>query len=158
MILQSAPPTDNQKDFLKVWAADIGAQVAAGKNVKIFHQFRIGDKYNRWPSMKKMLDIVCAMGGIDMTTDTVMHYDGMDGAEKKRILSDININWKIRVVMTITTITAGVDFNAPDWLDRLFTCISEFQNPREVVQRLSCARHIREDKVYVVKIFPQLKV
>ena len=61
-----------------------------------------------------------------MTTDTVMHYGGLDGAEKKRILSDINIHWKVRVVMTNTAVTAGVDFNVSDWFDRLYACISGF--------------------------------
>jgi hypothetical protein len=143
------------KEFLKAWAADIGAQVAAGKNVMVFHQFR--NERDMWPSMKQMMQIICDVGGIDMATDTVMHFGGMDGADKKLILSDINTHWKVRVVMTNTAVTAGVDFNVPNWFDRLYACISGFQNPREVVQWLSRARHIKEDKVYVVKICPKMQ-
>jgi hypothetical protein len=40
----------------------------------------------------------------------------------------------------------------------LYACISGVQNPRDIVQWLSRTRHIREDKVNVVKICPQLKV
>ena len=72
-----------------MWAADIGAQVAAGKIVMVFYQFRVEDKHNRWPSMKQMMQIICDVGGIDMVTGTVMHFGGMYGVEKKRILSDI---------------------------------------------------------------------
>ena len=50
----------------------------------------------------------------------------MDIAEKKRILSNITENWKVRVVMTNTAVTAGVDFSVPDWFDRLYACISGF--------------------------------
>ena len=74
--------------------------------------------------MKQMMEIICKVTGIDMTADTVMHYGGMDSDEKKRILSDINTHWKVRVVMTNSAVTAGVDFNVPDWFDRLYACIS----------------------------------
>ena len=63
-----------------------------------------------------------------------MHYGGMDNAEKKRILSNIKENWKVRVVMTNTAITAGVDFSVSDCFDRLYACISGFLNPREIVK------------------------
>jgi hypothetical protein len=105
-----------------------------------------------------MMQIICDVGGIDMATDTVSHFGGMDGAEKNRILDDINTTWKVRVVMTNSAVTAGVDFNVHNWFDRLYACITGYQNPREVVQWLSRARHIKEDKVYVVKICPKLQV
>jgi len=35
--------------------------------------------------------------------------------------------------MTNTAVTTGVDYNVPDWFDRLYACISGFQNPREIV-------------------------
>ena len=81
----------------------------------------------------------------------------MDGAEKKRILSDINTNWKVRVVMTNLAVTAGVDFNVHNWFDRVYACITGYQNPREVVQWLSRGSHIKENKVYVVKICPKVQ-
>jgi len=139
MIMESADSSFETMEWLKAWAASIGEQVRSGKNVMVFHQFRKEDKYNRWPSMKQMMEIICKVGGIDMTTDTVMHYGGMDGDEKKRILSDINTHWKVRVVMTISAVTAGVDFNVHNWFDRLYACISGYPNPREVVQWLSRA-------------------
>ena len=52
----------------------------------------------------------------------------MDSAEKKRIHSNIKENWEVRVVMTNTTVTAGVDFNVPDRFDRLYACITGFQS------------------------------
>ena len=158
MIMESADSNFETMKWLKAWAASIGEQVRAGKNVMVFYQFRKEDKYNRWPSMKQMMEIICKVGGIDVTTDTVMHYGGMDGDEKKRILSDINTHWKVRVVMTNSAVTAGVDFNVPDWFDRLYACISGYQNPREVVQWLSRARHIRENVVFIAKICPGLEV
>ncbi len=114
MIMESADSSFETMEWLKAWAASIGEQVLAGKNAMVFYHFRNEDKYNRWPSMKQMMEIICRMGGIDMATDTVMHYGGMDGAEKKRILSDINTQWKVRVVMTNSAVTAGVDFNVPN--------------------------------------------
>jgi hypothetical protein len=98
----------------------------------VFHQFR--NERDMWPSMKQMMQIICDVGGIDMATDTVSHFGGMDGADKKLILSDINTHWKVRVVITNTAVTAGVDFTVPNLFDRLYACISGFQNPREVVQ------------------------
>jgi hypothetical protein len=149
MIMQAVNQTNETKEWLKAWAADIGAQVATGKNVMVFYPFK--HEKPIWPSMTQMMALICDEGGIDIS-DTVMHYGGMDSAEKNRILSNINENWKVRVVMTNTAVTAGVDFNVPDWFDRLYACISGFQNPREIVQWLSRARHIKENKVYVVKI------
>ena len=32
--------------------------------------------------MKQMMEIICEVGGINMTTDTVMHCGEMDGDEK----------------------------------------------------------------------------
>ena len=103
------------------------------------------------------MEMICKVEGIDMTIDSVMHYGEMDAAKKKWILSDINTHWNVHVVMTNTTVTAGVDFNVPDWFDRLYACITGFQNPREVVQWLSRARHIRENVVFVAKVFPRLE-
>ncbi len=77
-----------------------------------------------------------------MPTDTVMHFGGMDGNEKKRIPSDINTHWKVRVVMTNSAVTADVDFNIPNRFDQMYEYISGYQNPREVVQWLSRTRHI----------------
>ncbi len=64
-------------------------------------------------------------GGTDLS-DTVTHYGDMDNVEKKRVLSNIDENWKVRVVMTNTAVTAGVDFTVPDWFYRLYACISRF--------------------------------
>ena len=44
-----------------------------------------------WPSMTQMMALICDEGGIDIS-DIVMHYGGMDNAEKKRILSNITEN------------------------------------------------------------------
>jgi hypothetical protein len=90
IIMESADSSFETMDWLKAWAENINEQVHAGKNVMVFYQFRNDDRYKRWPSMKQILEIVCKVGGIDMATDTVMQYGGMDGHEKKRILSDIN--------------------------------------------------------------------
>ncbi len=71
------------------------------------------------------MTLIRKQGGIAIS-DTAMDYGGMDSAEKRCILSNINENWKARVVMTNTAVTAGVDFNVPNWFDRLYTCISGF--------------------------------
>ncbi len=84
MIMQTANSSFQTKKWLKVWAADIGAQVKRGKNVMVFFQFRY--ETAKWPSMNQMMEIICAVGEIDMNTDTVMHNGRMDGVEKKRIL------------------------------------------------------------------------
>jgi hypothetical protein len=47
MILGSADFSFETMDWLNAWAASIGERVRAGKNVMIFHQFQIEDKYNR---------------------------------------------------------------------------------------------------------------
>jgi hypothetical protein len=155
MIMQPADSSFKTKEWLKVWTAYIGAQVKDGSNVVVFYPF----KYEKdiWPSMMQIMDIICAVGGIDQTTDTVMHYGGMDGVEKKRMLSGIITHWKARVVMTNLAVTAGVDFNVPNWFDMSYACISGYQNPREVVQWLSRARHIRENVVFVAKVFSRME-
>ncbi len=95
----------------------------------VFHPFN--HEKEIWPSMNQMMEIICAVGDIDMNTDTVMHYDGKEGTERKRILSDINSNLKVRVVMTISAVTAVVDFSVKDWLDRLYACVSGYQDPKK---------------------------
>jgi len=50
-----------------------------------------------------------------------------------------------------------VDFNVPNWFDRLYAYITGNQNPREIVQWLSIARHLRENLVFVAKVFPKLE-
>jgi hypothetical protein len=81
----------------------------------------------------------------------------MDEEEKTRILGNIGQKWMKRVVMTNSAATAGVDFT-PRWFHRMYACVSWYQNPREIVQWLSRARNIVENKVYVVKISPRLKL
>ncbi len=49
--------------------------------------------------------------GIDKEKDTVMHYGGMDKKWKALILSNVKLNWRKRVVMTNTVVTAGIDFD-----------------------------------------------
>ena len=125
MIMQSANSSFETKEWHKVWAANIGAQVKSGKNIMVFFQFRY--ETDNWPSMNQMMEVICAVGEIDMNTDTVMHNGGMDGVEKKRILADINMHWKKRVVMTNSAVTAGVDFNVHNWFDRLYECVARNQ-------------------------------
>jgi len=110
MIIQSVNHGFETKEWLKAWAADIGARVADGKNVMVFYPF----KYEKamWPSMTQMMALICDEGSIDIS-DTVMHYGGMDNAEKKRILSNINEIWKVRVDITNSAVTAGVDSASP---------------------------------------------
>jgi len=58
--------------------------------------------------------------------------------------------------MTNAAVTAGLDFNVK-WFHRLHTCVARNQNPREVVQWLSRARHIIENDVFLVTISPHIK-
>ncbi len=60
--------------------------------------------------------------------------------------------------MMTSAVTAGVDFNVPNWFDRLYACISGYQNPREVIQWISRARHIHENVVFIAKNCPGLEV
>jgi hypothetical protein len=118
LIIQAVDSNLQTKNMLKVWVADIGAQVAAGKNVMVFYLFKYETDF--WPSMMQTRHIICAVGDIDMTTDTdVMHYDGMLGATKKLILSGINTYWNIYVAMPNTVVTSGVNFSVPDRFVRL---------------------------------------
>jgi hypothetical protein len=133
---------------------EIGKQIAAGKNVMVFYSFKVEKMY--WPSMHQIMSTICHHGGIDEDKDTVMHYGDMDGAEKALILNDLNKHWRKRVVMTNSAVTAGVDF-AQLWFHRLYACVSGFQNPREIIQCLSRARHIIDNEVFVVKISPSLR-
>ena len=62
---------------------------------------------------------ICHHGGIDVDTDTVMHYGGKDEEEKTRILGNIGQQWMKRVVMTNSAVTAGVDFT-PRWFHSMY--------------------------------------
>ena len=77
--MQSIDSKFETKEWLKAWAASIGDQVRAGKNVMVFYPFK--HEKEIWPSMKQKMEIICTVGRINMTTDTVMHYGGMDGQE-----------------------------------------------------------------------------
>ena len=92
----------------ETWATEIGSQVAAGKNVMVLYPFKAQKTY--WPSMHQIMSMICNIGGIDEKKDTVMHFGDMDGEEKARVLSDLNTNYRKRVIITNTAVTAGVDF------------------------------------------------
>jgi hypothetical protein len=100
--------------------------------------------------------MICKIGGIDEEKGTVKHFGDMDGETKALVLIDINRHWRKRVVMTNASVTAGLDFTMK-WFHRLYTCVAGNQNPREVVQWLSRARHIIENDVFVVTISPHIK-
>ena len=153
MYLTSVPKSVKQSQWLIQWATHIGQQVAKGKKVMVFYPFK-NEKLS-WPSMAQIMDQICKVGGIDRDSDTVMHFGDMDKKQKATILSDINTHWRKRVVMTNSAVTAGVDFTVMHF-HKLYACASGFQNPREIVQWLSRARHIIDNEVHVVKISPGL--
>ena len=62
-----------------------------------------------------------------------------------------------RFVMTNSSVIAGISFDVKDWFHMLLACVSGFQSPWEIVQRLSRARHIIDNQVHIVKICPNFK-
>ena len=154
MYLTSVPNETDLRDWLIQWATDIGKQVAGGKNVMVFYPFKV-EKFS-WPSMDQIMKQICKSAGIDQASETLMHFGNMDKKERATILSDLNTHWQKRVVMTNSAVTAGVDFTVTHF-HRLYVCASGFQNPREMIQWLSRARHLIENEVHVVKICPWLK-
>ena len=154
MYIKSVANTEKQTEWLKKWALEIGTEVARGKNVMVFYPFKRENAY--WLDMHQILSLICSAGGIDEAKDTVKHFGEMDGKEKARILSGINLHWKKRVVLTNAAVTAGLDFNE-DWFHRSYACVSGNQNPREVIQWLSRARKLKENEVYIVTISPRIK-
>ena len=87
-------------NYLKLWAMDIGARVAAGKNVMVFYPF-VKEKENYWFSMRQLMAIICDYGNIDMESDTVMHCATMDDEIKLTVLGDITAQWQKRAGMRI---------------------------------------------------------
>ena len=134
------PKGTDSKKWLTARAYDIGRQVSAGKNVMIFYPF-IKENAN-WPSTNHVMAAISAIGDIDEERDTVMHNNIMDGKDKKRVLPNIWIEWQKRVVMTNTSVTAGLNFDVTGWSHMSYDCVSNFQSPREIIQWLSRARHI----------------
>jgi hypothetical protein len=70
-----------QKDKLTAWAIEFDRHVEIGKNVMVFFTFNHDTRY--YPSMKQIMSTSCRFDGIDMDTDIVMQYGGMDEEEVK---------------------------------------------------------------------------
>ncbi len=81
-----------------------------------------------------------------------MHNSQMAGKKKKQVLSNVRVEWKRRVVMTNTPITASLNLDVKEWFHISYACVSNLVSPREVIQWLSRARYLIEEQVYVSKI------
>jgi hypothetical protein len=77
------------------------------------------------------------MGNIVQARDVVLCNPKMDGNEKKWVLSNIKTEWKSRVVMTNSSVTAGLDFDVENCFYGLYACVSGFMRPRGIVLWIS---------------------
>ncbi len=87
MYIQFVQKGVKTKDWLKSWAVEIGAQVAAGKNVMVFYPFT--EEATSWPTMHQVMKLICDEGNIDAEADTVMHFGKMGCKAKTKILSKL---------------------------------------------------------------------
>jgi hypothetical protein len=76
MITKSVNHGFETKEWLKAWAANIGAQVADGENVMIFYSCK--HEKAMWPSMTYIMILICDEEGIGIS-DTVRHVLRRDG-------------------------------------------------------------------------------
>ena len=104
-----------------------------------------------WLSMDQVMEAICAMGNIEREQDTIMNNGIMDNKIKQRVLSNIRVDWRKRVGMTNTSVTAGLNFDVNGWFHSVYACVSNFQSPREIIKWLSRARHIIDQHVYIVR-------
>lgn len=148
--VRSIPKDCSPTGFMQRWATEIGLEVAAGKNVMVYHHFI---NSTCWLTQKEVMKIICDVGGIDMERDTLMINRRSPKTDKEadEVLSNINAHFQKRVVMTNSRITAGVDFTVR-WFHKLYMASPAFQNPRECIQWLSRARNLVDNEVHVVRL------
>lgn len=130
----------------KTWVAEIGSQLKAGKNIFVFYPYKNSSAHHI--SMLQLVQTLSLVSGLPESD--FIHYNADQADNVKKTTQNVNEVWaKKKCVITNSCITVGVNFDAINHFDCVFSYYAKWVSQRDFFQVLYRCRKITTDNIYI---------